>query len=92
MREFLKTVPRLHLEMLPPWAPELNPVEPVWSWLKQGEMANYIPDDIEILDHEVLDRLISLKFDTELLRALWNRSEMPFPTKQVQELCVLRCS
>jgi putative transposase len=88
MREFLKTVSRLHLEMLPPWAPELNPAEPVWSWLKHGELANYIPDDTDMLDHEILDRLISLKFDSELLRALWNRSDLPFPAKLVQELCL----
>ena len=25
---------RLSLERLPPWAPMLNPVEPLWSWLK----------------------------------------------------------
>ena len=25
---------RLIFEMLPPWAPMLNPVEPLWSWLK----------------------------------------------------------
>jgi putative transposase len=88
MREFLKTAPRLHLEMLPPWAPELNPVEPVWSWLKHGELANYIPDDTDMLDHEILDRLINLKFDPELLRALWNRSDLPFPAKQAQKLCL----
>jgi len=88
MREFLKTVTRLHLEMLPPWAPELNPVEPVWSWLKHGELANSIPVDTDMLDHEILDRLISLKFDPKLLRALWNRSDLPFPAELVQELCL----
>jgi putative transposase len=25
---------RLSLEALPPWAPMLNPVEPLWGWLK----------------------------------------------------------
>lgn len=84
MRKFLSRNRRLTLEMLPPWAPELNPVEPVWSWLKNGELANYVPDDIEMLDDEILDRLIGLKFDPELLRALWNRSDLPFPTKRVQ--------
>jgi transposase len=84
MRKFLSRNRRLTLEMLPPWAPELNPVEPVWSWLKYGELANYIPDDTEMLDDEILDRLIGLKFDHQLLRALWNRSDLPFPEKTVQ--------
>lgn len=79
IREFLRKRRRLTLEMLPPWAPELNPVEPIWSWLKNGELANYVPDDTNELDNEILDRLIGLKFDPELLRALWGRSELPFP-------------
>ena len=79
MRTFLSRNRRLTLEMLPPWAPELNPVEPIWSWLKYGELANFVPDDTNVLDDEVVDRLIELKFDPELLRALWERSDLPFP-------------
>jgi putative transposase len=84
IRKFLSKNRRLTLEMLPPWAPELNPVEPIWSWLKGGELANYAPGDTEELDDEVVDRLIGLKFDPELLRALWGRSELPFPEPAVQ--------
>lgn len=25
---------------LPPYSPELNPIEQVWSWLRQNELAN----------------------------------------------------
>jgi len=88
MREFLSRSPRIRLEMLPPWAPELNPVEPIWSWLKNGELANYSLEDTEMLDKEILDRLVSLKFDPELLRALWNRSDLSFPVKMIKELCL----
>lgn len=79
VREFLTRNRRLRLEMLPPWAPEWNPVEAVWSWLKGGELANFVPEDTQVLDDEIIDRLIGLKFDPELLRALWGRSELPFP-------------
>jgi transposase len=84
MRKFLSRNRRLTVEMLPSWAPELNPVEPVWSWLKYGELANFVPDDTDVLDDEVLDRLIGLKFDPELLRALWERSDLSFPQKKAQ--------
>jgi putative transposase len=84
IRKFLGKNRRLTLEMLPPWAPELNPVEPIWSWLKSGELANFVPDGTGELDKEVLDRLIGLRFDPELLRALWERSELPFPETTVQ--------
>jgi transposase len=82
IRQFLQRHRRLWLEPLPPWAPELNPVEDVWSWLKYGELANYVPDDTMMLDDEIVDRIINLKFEPELLKALWNRSALPLPTKR----------
>lgn len=81
LREFLRKNRRLCLEMLPPWAPDYNPMEDVWSWLKSGELANFTPSDIPELDDAVIDRLVQLKFDPELLRALWDRCKLPFPTK-----------
>lgn len=82
IREFLKKNRRLHLEMLPPWAPDHNPVEAVWSWLKYGELANYTPDGVPELDDAVIERLIDLKLAPDLLRALWERSKLPFPEGQ----------
>lgn len=83
VREFLRNNKRLRLEMLPPWAPDHNPVEAVWSWLKYGKLANFAPHDLEQLDDEIIDRLIELKFAPELLKALWNRSHLPFPDAKV---------
>lgn len=37
---------RLWVEWLPPYAPELNPVEQVWTRTKYGRLANYIPEDL----------------------------------------------
>jgi transposase len=79
IRAFLRRNRRLWLEALPPWAPELNPVEDVWSWLKYGELANFVPEDTTMLDDEIVDRIIGLKFDPDLLRALWDRATLPFP-------------
>jgi transposase len=79
IRAFLKKNHRLHLELLPPWAPDHNPVEAVWSWLKYGNLANYTPENIDELDNTIVERLIELKFNPELLRALWDRSKLPFP-------------
>jgi transposase len=36
----------LKVEFLPPYAPELNPVEQVWANLRARELANYTPDDL----------------------------------------------
>ena len=79
IREFLRRNRRLTLERLPAYAPDLNPVEVVWSWLKYGRLANYVPEGIPELDDEILDHLIELKCDPDLLRNLWDGSDLPFP-------------
>ena len=79
MREFLARNKRLWLERLPPYAPELNPVEWVWSWLKYGQLANFVPDDVAELDDKIIDRLMHLRCNPKLLRSLWDGSNLPFP-------------
>ena len=45
-----KRFPRRFLvEWLPAYAPELNPVEQVWTRTKYGRLANYIPEDLSAL-------------------------------------------
>ncbi len=85
IREFLRRHRRLTLERLPAYAPELNPVEAVWSWLKYGQLANYVPDGVADLDDEVIDRLLALQADPALLRKLWEGSDLPFPTRRDQQ-------
>ena len=79
MREFLRANRRLRLERLPAYSPHLNPVEAVWSWLKYGQLANFVPAGLIDLDDRILDRLIELRLDPKLLRQLWDASELPFP-------------
>lgn len=37
----------LKLIKLPPYSPELNPIEQVWSWLRQHHLANKVFSDYE---------------------------------------------
>lgn len=46
IRAFLKKNPRLRVERLPAYAPDLNPVEVVWSWLKWGRLCQGVPEDV----------------------------------------------
>ena len=39
-QEFLRSRPHIHVFPFPPYAPELNPVEYLWSYLKVNPMAN----------------------------------------------------
>lgn len=79
MREFLRRNKRLTLERLPAYAPDLNPVEVVWSWRTYGQRANDVPDGMAEWDDEIIDRLIELKCDPDLLRNRWDGSDLPFP-------------
>jgi putative transposase len=81
IRDFLRRNKRLTPERLPAYAPDRNPVEAVWSWLKYGQLANYVPDGIPELDDEIIDRLVELKCEPGLLKALWGRSDLPFPER-----------
>ncbi len=81
IRAFLARNKRLWLERLPAYAPELNPVEQVWGWLKFGQLANFVPDDLTRLDREINNRLKRLRGNRKLLRSLWEGSELPFPEK-----------
>jgi putative transposase len=72
----------------PVYAPALNPVEQVWSWLKYGRLANFVPDGVQELDDEIVDRLIELKCDPGLLRGLWTGSDLPFPGHPIGQPCL----
>lgn len=81
IRKFLKRNRRLQLVRLPAYSPDLNPVEVVWSWVKWGRLANFAPEDVPELEEWAIEYLMDLKFDPGLLKALWERSDLPFPTK-----------
>jgi len=71
--------PRLKLEQLPPYAPMLNPVEPVWSWLKESRLCNASPTNASELDRWVR-REVGAKTDhQDFLRSMWQGSDLPLP-------------
>jgi transposase len=84
IRKFLARNRRLHLEALPAWAPDYNPAEPVWSWLKWGVLSNFTPEGLEDLNDAIIEHLVELRHDPTLLKALWHRCKLPFPEKAVK--------
>lgn len=78
IRELLRQYPRLHLERLPAYAPDLNPVEMLWSYLKYGKMANFVPRHVRHLDERVQEHLTELRRNAALIAALWTGSRLPF--------------
>ncbi len=71
MRQLREDFPRLTIEWLPPYAPELNPVEHLWSHLKFGHCANLIPHNLQHLDDEVTDFLVETQFLPKRRHPYW---------------------
>lgn len=46
IRDLLARFPRLSIEYLPPYAPDLNAVEQLWTLLKYGRLSNYAAPDV----------------------------------------------
>lgn len=70
---------RLDLERLPPYAPMLNPVEPLWSWLKWGRLSNLGPRNAADLDARAIAELAKVREDQAFLRGLFHASDLPLP-------------
>jgi transposase len=79
IRALCARFPRLHLEPLPAYAPELNPVEFIWSHVKYGRMANFVPRHVRHLDQVVQAHLHEVGQSPGLLKQLWKGSKLPFP-------------
>ena len=83
IRALLADYPRLTLERLPAYAPDLNPVEMLWAYLKHGLMANFVPADVLDLERVVLAHLASIRGDPGLIKSLWAGSKLPFPDRKL---------
>jgi transposase len=64
------------LEWLPAYAPELNPVEQIWNHSKYSDLANFIPDDVYHLRHELVYSLCDQRANPGLLRSFFNHAEL----------------
>ena len=76
VRDLCRRSSRLHLVALPPYAPELNPDEGVWS-LAKASLANGRPDDVDELDVHLEETLHNLRHSPSKLRSCVHRSGLP---------------
>lgn len=76
--QVLHDFPRLSLERLPPYAPEINPVEYLWSHLKYGQMANFAPDDVFQLNTVIRRNLCQIAQSPAVLRSFFAAAGLPF--------------
>ena len=67
---------RLQLAFLPPYAPELNPVEYLWAWLKRHALANFCPRSLEELKTTARNKLRSSQRRHSIITAGWKQAEL----------------
>ena len=65
---------RFAFEYLPPYAPDLNPVEYVWRHTKHADLANFIPDDLDHPAVEVTESLDDQRAASLLLYSFFNHA------------------
>ena len=75
MRRLIRGRIWLSVFYLPPTAPELNPVEGVWSVMKSG-LVNLVKHDIDQLRSTVKQRLRRMQYRPVLLAGLLAKSEL----------------
>ncbi len=69
---------RLWLEFLPAYAPELNPVEYLWSHWKQHELPHFCPQTFGQLSHHARQALCRMRKRPTLVIAVWQQADL-FP-------------
>lgn len=62
---------RIRFVLLPPYAPELNPVEFWWSYLKTNPLANFAPHDIHQLCCHARRHTARIRKRPDLLRSFF---------------------
>ena len=78
VRAWLAAHPRFHVVWFPPYAPELNPVELLWGYLKYGRLANLAPDTVEDIRSHVCRERRCLTRRSQLLRSFFRHSALSF--------------
>ena len=77
VRDYLDTLGgHIQIAFLPPYAPDLNPVEYLWAWLKRHAMANYCPNNLSELHTTARNRLKSAQKLPSIIAACWMQATL----------------
>jgi len=69
----------LDVEWLPGYAPDLNPVEALWSHAKYTKLANFIPTGFDRLHDAVAEVLDEISFRNSLLPSFFQAAKLSLP-------------
>lgn len=77
VKAWLANHPKVVVEEFPPYDPDANPDEWVWSWAKYGELCNLCPTDVEELYDAVWAALDTLKHQPRVLASFVLEAGLP---------------
>ena len=71
VKDFLRAgaAARLHLEQLPGYAPDLNPDEGIWNYLKRVELGNVCCANLADARHRLLRAAVRVRHKSDVIRA-----------------------
>ena len=69
---------RLRVYRLPAYAPELNPDEGLWGWMKQHALAGQCSPHLEALEHSIRLALRRLRRRPQVIRSFFHRCPLSF--------------
>src|SRR5262245_54932133 len=65
------------LELFPRYAPELNPADGIWRYIKHARLPNYAPPDLETLRTTLIAEFTRLRRRTRLLNSFIRFTKLP---------------
>ena len=77
VQDYLKAHPDIRSELLPAYAPELNPVDGAWFYIKFNRIPNFVPASLQRLRHVIGKELKRLQKHPELLMSFVRASQLP---------------
>lgn len=77
VRDYLDSIDgHIQMAFLPPYSPDLNPVEYLWAWLKRHALANYCPDTLDELHSTARNKLRSAQRRPSIIAACWTQATL----------------
>jgi len=74
VNNYLAFHPAIKVFFFPPYAPELNPVDNVWGYIKRHRLANYCPDNLAELRKRVRTELFRIQQRPDLLESMFRHT------------------
>jgi transposase len=66
----MRLPPNLKLHFLPPYSPELNPVEQLWAHLREKYFHNRAFDSLDALEDHLVNALCDLEQDPDTAKSI----------------------